>query len=64
MLGWRGLGFAYWSVRSGFCVLVGMGHGVGFFLIIFFNMGFCFGGILVGSGQWWRGGSAVVVTGQ
>ena len=63
VLGWRGLGFAYWSVRSGFCVLVGMGHGVGFFLIIFFNMGFCFGGILVGSGQWWRGGSAVVVTG-
>ena len=30
-------------------------------------MGFCFGGILVGSGQWWRGGyggGVVVVTGQ
>ena len=22
----------------------------------FYNMGFCFGEILVGSGQWWRGG--------
>ena len=61
VLGRRGLGSAYWSARSGFCVLVGVGHGVGFF---FFNMGFCFSGILVGSGQWWRGGSTVVVTGQ
>ena len=62
MLGWRGLGSAYWSVRSGFCVLVGVGHGVGFFFF-FFNMGFFSGGISVGNGQWWHGGSAVVVTG-
>ena len=37
-----------------------------FFFFFKFNMGFCFGGILVGSGQWWRGGhggGAVVVTG-
>ena len=27
----------------------------GFFYFIFFNMGFCFGGILVSSGQWWLG---------
>ena len=54
MLGRRGLGSAYWSARSGFCFLVGVGHGVGFFS----------GGISVGSGQWWHGGSAVVVTGQ
>ncbi|KAK7857254.1 pentatricopeptide repeat-containing protein [Quercus suber] len=35
-------------------------------LFIYFNMGFCSGGILVGSGQWWHGGhgeGAVVVTG-
>ena len=63
VLGRRGLGFAYWSARSGFCVLVGVGHEVGFFFF-FLNMGFCSGGILVGSGQWWHGGSAVVVTGQ
>ena len=37
---------------------------IGFFI---FNLSFCFGGILVGNGQWWRGGhggGAVVVTGQ
>ena len=54
-----------WSARSGFCVLVGMGHGVGFFFFLF-NMSFCSSGILVGSGQWWHGGhggGAVVVTG-
>ena len=63
VLGRRGLGFAYWSARSGFSVLVGVGHGVGF--IFFFKYGFFFsGGISVGSGQWWHGGSAVVVTGQ
>ena len=27
-----------------------------FFFFFFFNIGFCSGGILVGSGQWWRGG--------
>ena len=64
VLGRRGLGFAYWSARSGFCVLVGVGHEVGFFFFFFLNMGFCSGGILVGSGQWWHGGSAVVMTGQ
>ena len=57
MLGRRGLGSAYWSARSGFCFLVGVGHGVGFFLLLL-NMGFCSGGILVGSGgvveaRWW-----------
>ena len=64
MLGWRGLGSAYWSARSGFCFLVGVGHGVGFFFLLLLNMGFCSGGILVGSGQWWHGGGVVVVTGQ
>ena len=66
VLGRRGLGFAYWSARFGFCVLVGVGHGVGFFFFFFlFKYGFFFsGGISVGSGQWWHGGSAVVVTGQ
>ena len=57
MLGWRGLGSAYWSARFGFCFLVVVGHGVGFFLLLL-NMGFCSGGILVGSGgvveaRWW-----------
>ena len=51
-----------WSARSRSC-LVGevwvlrfgwRGSKSGFFF--FFNMGFCSGGILVGSGQWWRGG--------
>ena len=44
VLGWRGLGSAYWLVRSGFCVLVGVGHGVGFFFFfliwVFVPMGF------------------------
>ena len=57
-----------WSARFGFCVLVGMGHEVGFFLFIYFlNMVFCSGGILVSCGQWWHGGhggGAVVVTGK
>ena len=72
MLGRRGLGRA-WSVRSWSC-LVGevwvlrfgrYGSRSGSFF--FFNMGFCFGGILVSSGQWWHGGhggGAVVVTGK
>ena len=42
-----------WSARSGFCILVSVGHDVGFF----FNMGFCSDGIFVGSG------SVVVVIG-
>ena len=57
VLGRRGLGSAYWSARYRFCVLVGMGHEVGFFFFFFFfffflilNMGFCSNGILVGSG--------------
>ena len=29
---------------------------VGFFFLLFFFMHFCSDGILVGSGQWWRGG--------
>ena len=49
-----------------------MGHGDGFggdwhgsphgwlvlmvFYFFIFNMGFCSGEILVGNGQWWRGG--------
>ena len=57
MLSRRGLGSAYWSARFGFCFLVVVGHGVGFFLLLL-NMGFCSGGILVGSGgvveaRWW-----------
>ena len=28
---------------------------VGFFFFFFFSMGFCSGGILVSSGQWWLG---------
>ena len=35
-------------------VLLGFYCDASFFF--FFNMGFCSGGILVGSGQWWRGG--------
>ena len=38
-----------------------------FFILFIFNMGFCSGGILVGSRQWWRdghGGGVVVVIGQ
>ena len=33
------------------------GFPMGFFLLFFLilNMGFCFGGILVSSGQWWLG---------
>ena len=54
-IGRRGLGFAFW--------LVWVTEWVFFFLLLL-NMGFCFGGILVGGGQWWCGGSAVVVTGQ
>ena len=49
---------AWLAGSSGFCL------SDGFF---FFNMGFCSGGILVGSGQWWRGGrggGVVVVTRQ
>ena len=56
-IGRQGLGSAFWSAWVTEWVFF-------FFFIIFFNMGFCFGGIFVGSGQWWRGGSAVVVTGQ
>ena len=64
VLGRRGLGFAYWSVRSGFYVLVGVGHGVGFFFF-FFKYGFFFRWDF--SGQWavvawWkRGGGDWVV---
>ena len=59
-LGFTKLGttkWVFWVSRSGFF----------FFFFFKFNMGFCFGGILVGSGQWRRGGhggGAVVVTGQ
>ena len=72
LLGRRGLCRA-WSARSWFCVLVSevwvlrfgrRGSRSGFFFFFFLNMGFCSGGILVGSGQWWHGGSAVVMTGQ
>ena len=52
------VGWFFW-VSDGFIYL--------FIIIIFFNMGFCSGGILVSSGQWWRGGhvgGAVVMTGQ
>ena len=45
---------------SGFCLSDG-------FFFFFFNIGFCSGGILVGSRQWWcggHGGGAVVVTRQ
>ena len=44
-----------------------MGFFFYFFYFLFFNIGFCSGGILVGSGQWWHGGhggGVVVVTGQ
>ena len=54
MLGRRGLGSAFWLAWV---------TKWGFF---FFNMGFCFGEILVGSEQWWcggHGGGAMVVTG-
>ena len=54
VLGQRGLGFTFWSAW------------VTEWVFIFFNMGFCSGGILVGSGQWWRsghGGGTVVVIG-
>ena len=37
------------------------------YIYIYYNMGFCSNGILVGSGQWWHGGhggGAVVVTRQ
>ena len=47
--------------------LVLLGSAFPMFFFFFFNMGFCSGGILVGSGQWWRGGhggGVVVVTGQ
>ena len=49
--GRRGLGHA-WSARSGFCILVGVGHGVGFFLFFYFFLIWVFGsgGILVGIG--------------
>ena len=50
---------AWLAGSSGFCL------SDGFFF--FFNMGFCSGGILVGSWQWWcggHGGGAVVVTRQ
>ena len=52
----RGLLCHAWLARSGFCVLVGVSHGVGFFFYFLFYVGFCSGGILVGSGQWWRRG--------
>ena len=61
MLGRRGLGSAYWSARFGFCFLVVVGHGVGFFFVVV-KYGFLFRWDF--GGQWWRGGSAVVVTGQ
>ena len=51
----------------GWLVLLGSAFPLGFFFFFFFNIGFCSGGILVGSGQWWcggHGGGAVVVTGQ
>ena len=51
VLGRQGLGFAYWSARFGFYVLVDVGHGVGFFFFFFFlNMGFFFRWDF--SGQW------------
>ena len=53
VLGRRGLGFAYWSARSGFCVLVGVGHEVGFFFFFFFKYGFLF--------RWDFGGQWAVV---
>ena len=53
-IGQRGLGSAFWSAWVTKWV---------FFFFFFLNMGFCSGEILVASGQWWRGGSAVVVTG-
>ena len=43
-----------------------LGFDVGFFFFFFFNIGFCSSGILVGNGQWWRGGhgeGAMVVIG-
>ena len=41
------LGFC-WRVQCCLVFVVTLGF--------FYNMGFCFGEILVGSGQWWRGG--------
>ena len=43
-----------WSPH-GWLVLLGSAFPMIFYLF-FFNMGFCSDGILVGSGQWWRGG--------
>ena len=54
VLGQQGLGSAYWSARSGFCVLVGVGHGVGFF---FFFLIWVF----VSGGFWWAVGSGGMV---
>ena len=48
-------------------VLLGFCCDASIFIFIFFNMGFCSSGILVDSGQWWRGGhggGTVVVTKQ
>ena len=53
MLGRRGLGSAYWSARSGFCFLVGVGHGVGFFFFVVVKYGFLF--------RWDFGGQWAVV---
>ena len=70
LLGRRGLCLA-WLARSWFCVLVGevwvlcfgwRGSRSGFFFFFFFKYGFFFRWDF--SGQWWHGGSAVVVTGQ
>ena len=58
LIGWTLVGF--WIQHGWTLVLLGSA------VFFFFNM-FCFGGILVGSGQWWcggHGGGAVVVVGQ
>ena len=64
----EGSGFSgFHEARDNQMGFLGFTKWVFFFFFFKFNMGFCFGGILVGSGQWRRGGhggGAVVVTGQ
>ena len=58
-----GFGGDWRGSPHGWLVLLGSAFPMGFFFFFyfFFNIGFCSGGILVGSGG--HGGSAMVVTG-